>query len=460
MKPVLEYMGVKKITGPLIFIESLPELLYGEVVEISTPDGEETLGKVIELGESFAVIQVFGETSGLSPSRTRIKLSGDTFKLGVSRGVIGRIFNGMGRPIDGGPEIVAEGYLDVNGYAINPVSRSYPREFVQTGISAIDVTMTIVRGQKLPIFSGSGLPHNELAVQIARQSRIRDGEFATVFAAMGVKNDVARYFIESFEKSGAIRNSVVFLNLANDPVIERLITPRCALTVAEYLAFELGIHVLVILTDMTNYCEALRELSSRRGEIPSRKGYPGYMYSDLASIYERAGKIRGRDGSITQIPILSMPEDDMAHPIPDLTGYITEGQIVLGREIYRKGIYPPINILPSLSRLMKSGIGKGKTREDHPQLSDQLYASYSRAVWVRNLASIIGEEELSSLEKLYLRFADEFENRFIRQGFEEERSIEESLNIGWEVLTILPEEELHRVSSEKIEEYYRRFKRS
>jgi len=457
---VLEYKGVKKITGPLIFIESLPELLYGEIVEISSPDGEEFLGKVIELAEEFAVIQVFGETTGLSPSRTRIRLSGDTFKLGVSRGVIGRIFNGMGKPIDGGPEILAESYLDVNGYAINPVSRSYPREFVQTGISAIDVTMTIVRGQKLPIFSGSGLPHNELAVQIARQAKIHDADFAIVFAAMGVKNDVARFFIENFEKSGAIKNSVVFLNLANDPVIERLITPRCALTVAEYLAFELGIHILVILTDMTNYCEALRELSSRRGEIPGRKGYPGYMYSDLASIYERAGKIRGRDGSITQIPILSMPEDDMAHPIPDLTGYITEGQIVLGRELYRKGIYPPINILPSLSRLMKSGIGKGKTREDHSHLSDQLYASYSHAVWVRNLASIIGEEELSSLERLYLRFADEFENRFIRQAFDEERSIEESLNIGWEVLTLLPEEELHRVTSEEIEEYYRRFKRS
>ncbi|MBC7331139.1 MAG: V-type ATP synthase subunit B [Synergistetes bacterium] len=457
---MLEYKGVKKITGPLIFIESLPELLYGEIVEISSPDGEEFLGKVIELAEEFAVIQVFGETTGLSPSRTRIRLSGDTFKLGVSRGVIGRIFNGMGKPIDGGPEILAESYLDVNGYAINPVSRSYPREFVQTGISAIDVTMTIVRGQKLPIFSGSGLPHNELAVQIARQAKIHDADFAIVFAAMGVKNDVARFFIENFEKSGAIKNSVVFLNLANDPVIERLITPRCALTVAEYLAFELGIHILVILTDMTNYCEALRELSSRRGEIPGRKGYPGYMYSDLASIYERAGKIRGRDGSITQIPILSMPEDDMAHPIPDLTGYITEGQIVLGRELYRKGIYPPINILPSLSRLMKSGIGKGKTREDHSHLSDQLYASYSHAVWVRNLASIIGEEELSSLERLYLRFADEFENRFIRQAFDEERSIEESLNIGWEVLTLLPEEELHRVTSEEIEEYYRRFKRS
>lgn len=457
---MLEYVGVKKISGPLIFIESLPELLYGEVVEIFSPEGEERLGKVIELSNEFAVIQVFGETSGLSPARTRIRLSGDTFKLGVSRGVMGRIFNGMGKPIDGGPEIVAEDYLDVNGYAINPVSRSYPREFVQTGISSIDVTMTIVRGQKLPIFSGSGLPHNELAVQIARQAKIHDGEFAIVFAAMGIKNDVARFFIENFEKSGAIRNSVVFLNLANDPVIERLITPRCALTVAEYLAFQLGIHVLVILTDMTNYCEALRELSSRRGEIPGRKGYPGYMYSDLASIYERAGKIRGRDGSITQIPIVSMPEDDMAHPIPDLTGYITEGQIVLGRELYRKGIYPPINILPSLSRLMKSGIGKGKTREDHSHLSDQLYASYSHAVWVRNLASIVGEEELSSLERLYLRFADEFEKRFIRQGFEEDRSIEESLNIGWEVLTLLPEEELHRVTSEEIENYYRRFKRS
>ncbi|MCS7232905.1 MAG: V-type ATP synthase subunit B [Synergistetes bacterium] len=457
---MLEYVGVKRISGPLIFIESIPELLYGEIVEIFAPNGEERLGKVIELSEDFAVIQVFGETSGLSPLRTKIRLSGDTFKLGVSRGVIGRIFNGVGKPIDGGPEILAESYLDVNGYAINPVSRSYPREFVQTGISAIDVTMTITRGQKLPIFSGSGLPHNELAVQIARQAKIHDGEFAIVFAAMGIKNDVARFFIENFEKSGAIRNSVVFLNLANDPVIERLITPRCALTVAEYLAFDLDIHVLVILTDMTNYCEALRELSSRRGEIPGRKGYPGYMYSDLASIYERAGKIRGRNGSITQIPIVSMPEDDMAHPIPDLTGYITEGQIVLSRELYRKGIYPPINILPSLSRLMKSGIGKGKTREDHSHLSDQLYASYSHAVWVRNLASIVGEEELSSLERLYLRFADEFENKFIRQGFDEERSIEESLNLGWEVLTILPEEELHRVTSEEIESYYRRFKRS
>jgi len=457
---LLEYAGVKKISGPLIFIESLPELLYGEVVEIFSPDGEEKLGKVIELGDELAVIQVFGETGGLSPSRTRIRLSNDTFKIGVSRDVIGRIFNGMGRPIDGGPEIVAEEFLDVNGFAINPVSRSYPRDFIQTGISAIDVTMTVVRGQKLPIFSGSGLPHNELAVQIARQAKIYDRDFAIVFAAMGVKHDIARYFIESFEKSGALRKSVVFLNLANDPVIERLITPRCALTIAEYLAFGMGMHVLVILTDMTNYCEALRELSSRRGEIPGRKGYPGYMYSDLASIYERAGKIRDRDGSITQIPILSMPEDDIAHPIPDLTGYITEGQIVLSRELYRKGIYPPINILPSLSRLMKSGIGEGKTRKDHPHLSDQLYAAYSHAVWVRNLAAIVGEEELSQKERLYLKFADSFETRFMRQGFEEERSIEESLDIGWEVLTTLPEEELHRVTMEEIEEFYRRFRRA
>lgn len=455
---MLEYVGVKRISGPLVFIESLPELLYGELVEIFSPDGEEKLGKVIELGEEFAVIQVFGDTGGLSPARTRIRLSGDTFKIGVSRDVIGRVFNGMGRPIDGGPEVVAEEFLDVNGYAINPAARSYPRDFIQTGISAIDVTMTVVRGQKLPIFSGSGLPHSELAVQIARQAKIYDAEFAIVFAAMGVKHDVARFFIESFEKSGALRNSVVFLNLANDPVIERLVTPRCALTVAEYLAFNLGLHVLVILTDMTNYCEALRELSSRRGEIPGRKGYPGYMYSDLASIYERAGRIRGRDGSITQIPIISMPEDDMTHPIPDLTGYITEGQIVLSRELYRKGIYPPINILPSLSRLMKSGIGEGKTRRDHSHLSDQLYASYSYAVWVRNLASTVGEEELSQKDRLYLRFADEFERSFIRQGMDEERSIEESLDIGWKVLTTLPEEELHRVTLEEIEEFYRRFK--
>ncbi len=455
---MLEYIGVKKITGPLIFIESMSELFYGEVVEIYSQDGKERIGKVIELGDKLAVIQVFEGTEGLSPAKTRIRLAGDTFKIGVSREVIGRVFDGMGRPIDGGPEIMAEDFVDVNGNAINPVSRSYPRDFIQTGISAIDVPMTIIRGQKLPIFSGSGMPHNEMAVQIARQAKVQDAEFAIVFAAMGVKHDVARFFLESFERSGALRNSVVFLNLASDPVIERLITPRCALTVAEFLAFELGMHILVILTDMTNYCEALRELSSRRGEIPARKGYPGYMYSDLASIYERAGRIRGRDGSITQIPIISMPEDDMTHPIPDLTGYITEGQIVLGRELYRRGIYPPVNILPSLSRLMKSGIGEGKTRKDHPHLSDQLYASYSHAQWVRSLASIVGEDELSSRERLYLRFADEFERKFIKQGFDEERSIEKSLDIGWEVLSLLPEDELHRVSHDEIEEFYRRYK--
>ncbi|MCD6363064.1 MAG: V-type ATP synthase subunit B [Synergistetes bacterium] len=453
---MLEYIGVKKITGPLIFIESMRELFYGEVIEISSHDGEERVGKVIELGDELAVIQVFEGTEGLSPAKTRIRLAGDTFKIGVSREVIGRVFDGMGRPIDGGPEIMAEDFIDVNGNAINPVSRSYPRDFIQTGISAIDVPMTIIRGQKLPIFSGSGLPHNEMAVQIAKQAKVHDAEFAIVFAAMGVKHDVARFFLESFERSGALRSSVVFLNLASDPVIERLITPRCALTVAEFLAFELGMHILVILTDMTNYCEALRELSSRRGEIPARKGYPGYMYSDLASIYERAGRIRGRDGSITQIPIISMPEDDMTHPIPDLTGYITEGQIVLSRELYRRGIYPPVNILPSLSRLMKSGIGEGKTRKDHPHLSDQLYASYSHARWVRSLASIVGEDELSPRERLYLRFADEFERRFISQGFDEERSIERSLDIGWEVLSLLPEEELHRVSKEEIDEFYGR----
>ncbi len=455
---MLEYIGVKKITGPLIFIESMSELFYGEVVEIYSQDGEEKIGKVIELSDELAVIQVFEGTEGLSPAKTKIRLAGDTFKIGVSREVIGRVFDGMGRPIDGGPEIMAEDFVDVNGNAINPVSRSYPRDFIQTGISAIDVPMTIIRGQKLPIFSGSGMPHNEMAVQIARQAKVQDAEFAIIFAAMGVKHDIARFFLESFERSGALRNAVVFLNLASDPVIERLITPRCALTVAEFLAFELGMHILVILTDMTNYCEALRELSSRRGEIPARKGYPGYMYSDLASIYERAGRIRGRDGSITQIPIISMPEDDMTHPIPDLTGYITEGQIVLGRELYRRGIYPPVNILPSLSRLMKSGIGEGKTRKDHPHLSDQLYASYSHAQWVRSLASIVGEDELSSKERLYLKFADEFERRFIKQGFDEERSIEKSLDIGWEVLSLLPEEELHRVSHDEIEEFYRRYK--
>jgi len=404
------------------------------------------------------VVQVFEGTAGLTLPNTRIRFIGEPLTLAMSREMLGRMFNGLGQPIDGGPPQRSDVQLNVNGLPINPTSRLYPRDFIQTGISVIDGMNTLIRGQKLPIFSGNGLPHNELAAQIARQARIRgsDSDFAVVFAAMGVKHDVAQFFIRSFEESGVLDNVALFLSLADDPSIERLITPRTALTLAEHLAFNEDMHVLVIMTDMTNYCESLREISTIRGEIPSRKGYPGYLYSDLAELYERSGMIKGRAGSITSFPILTMPNDDISHPIPDLTGYITEGQIVFEREMDGRGIYPPVAGLPSLSRLMKDGIGEGMTRDDHPNLASQLFAAYSYVKDVRNLASVIGEEELTPLDHTYLEFGTEFEQKFVSQRMDENRTIEETLSLGWEVLRTLPAEELHRITDEQIEKYYER----
>jgi len=451
-----EYIGLKEIAGPLIVVEGVEGVGYGEVAEIYLPGGERRLGSVLEVGERLAVVEVFAGTTGLTIEETRVRFIGRPLELPVSVEMLGRVFNGRGEPIDGAPPPLARKRVDVNGSPINPTAREYPRDFIQTGISAIDGMNTLVRGQKLPIFSGSGLPHNQLAAQIARQARIvgRSAErFAIVFVAIGVGHDVAAYFRESFEESGALANVAMFLNLADDPPIERIVTPRVALTLAEHLAFDEGMHVLVIMTDMTNYAEALRELSSARGEIPSRKGYPGYLYSDLASIYERTGRIKGKPGSITQMPILTMPNDDITHPVPDLTGYITEGQIVLSRELAARGIYPPINVLPSLSRLMKDGIGKGRTREDHPHIANQLYAAYAHAQDVRALADVVGEEELSEIDKRYLEFGEAFERKFINQGSDENRSIEETLDLAWQIAAILPKEELSRVSEEEIERY-------
>jgi len=457
-----EYIGLKEIIGPLIIVEGVEGVGSGEVAEIYLPSGERRLGNVLEVGRGMAVVEVFAGTGGLTVEKTRVRFIGKPLELPVSVEMLGRVFNGRGEPIDGAPPPLARKRVDVNGSPINPTAREYPRDFIQTGVSAIDGMNTLVRGQKLPIFSGSGLPHNQLAAQIARQARIvgqpagsaDQGErFAIVFVAIGVGHDVAAYFRESFEESGALTNVAMFLNLADDPPIERIITPRMALTLAEHLAFDEGMHVLVIMTDMTNYAEALRELSSARGEVPSRKGYPGYLYSDLASIYERTGRIKGRPGSITQVPILTMPNDDITHPVPDLTGYITEGQIVLSRELAGRGIYPPINVLPSLSRLMKDGIGKGRTREDHPHIANQLYAAYAHAQDVRALADVVGEEELSEIDKRYLRFGEAFERRFVNQGSNENRSIEETLGLAWQIAAILPREELSRVSEEEIERY-------
>jgi len=452
----VEYMGLKEISGPLVVIDGVKGASYEEMVEI-TVGKNKRLGRIIEIYGEMCVVQVFEGTSGISLENTRSRLLGKPLKMPLSMELLGRVLDGIGRPVDGLGEIFPEKSRDINGEPLNPTMREYPRNFIQTGISSIDGLLTLIRGQKLPVFSGSGLPHNQLAVQIVRQAKITDTEndnFAVVFAAMGVKHDVAEYFKQSFQKSGVLDRVVMFRNLANDPVVERIVTPRCALTVAEYLAYEKGMHVLVILTDMTSYAEALREISSSKGEIPSRKGYPGYLYSDLASIYERAGMVKGCKGSITQIPILTMPNDDITHPIPDLTGYITEGQIVLDRNLASKGVYPPVNVLPSLSRLMKDGIGEGYTREDHSQVANQLFASYARVQEVRALASVIGEEELSPVDKLYMNFGREFENRFIAQDFRENRSIEDTLDLGWELLRLLPKEELDRLSPEIIEKYY------
>ncbi len=456
MKVAKEYKTIEQIAGPLVFVRKAQDVAYGEVVEVILDNGEKRLGQVLDTSEDIVVVQIFEGTDGMDKN-TRVKFTGEIVKFPVSREILGRIFNGRGQVIDGGPEIIPEKELPITGAAINPYARAPPSEFIQTGISAIDGMNTLVRGQKLPIFSGSGLPHNEIALQIARQAKVlgKEEEFAVVFAAMGITNEEAQRFIEDFEKTGALERAVVFLNLASDPAAERLLTPRLALTAAEYLAFELDMHVLVILTDMTNYCESLREIATAREEVPGRRGYPGYMYTDLATIYERAGKIKGKKGSITQIPILTMPGDDITHPIPDLTGYITEGQIVLSRELHRKGIYPPIDVLPSLSRLMNAGIGKGKTREDHKQVSDQLYALYAEGRELRGLAAIVGEEALSEREKLILKFADEFEKRFVQQGVNEDRSIKKTLQIAWELLSMLPKEELTRISPEFREKYYK-----
>ncbi len=451
-----EYIGVDKIDGPLVFVSGTHPVGYKELVECIDTEGKIRPGIVLESSKEMVVAQIFQGTAGLTIPSTKVRFTGEPLLVPVSKQMLGRVFNGLGEPIDGGPRPAGDVELNVNGMAINPTARQYPRDFIQTGISIIDGMNTLIRGQKLPIFSGNGLPHNELAAQIARQAKVigQKTEFACIFAAMGVKHDVARYFIRSFEESGVLTNVALFLSLADDPSIERLITPRTALTLAEYLAFHEGMHILVIMTDMTNYCEALREVSTIRGEIPSRKGYPGYLYSDLAEIYERSGMIKESGGSITSLPILTMPNDDISHPIPDLTGYITEGQIVFEREMYGRGIYPPVAGLPSLSRLMKDGIGEGMTRKDHPHLASQLFAAYSYVRDVRNLASVIGEEELTPLDRTYLEFGEAFERRFVTQAFDENRDIEKTLDLGWEMLRLLPAEELHRMTEEELEEYY------
>ncbi len=456
LKSGREYIGVQRIEGPLLFVENTHPVGYRELVECIAPDGGVRLGTVLDTSDKTVLVQVFDGTSGLTMPGTRVRFRGEPLALPVSAKMLGRVFNGLGEPIDGGPAPVGKAELDINGRPINPTSRRYPRDFIQTGISSIDGMNTLIRGQKLPIFSGNGLPHNQVAAQIARQAKIRGtkSDFAVVFAAMGVKHDVAQYFIRSFEESGVQDQVALFLSLADDPSIERLITPRVALTLAEYLAFQKEMHVLVILTDMTNYCESLREISTLRGEIPSRKGYPGYLYSDLAEIFERSGMVEGSDGSITQLPILTMPNDDISHPVPDLTGYITEGQIVFERELYNRAVYPPIAGLPSLSRLMKDGIGAERTREDHPHLASQLFAAYSYVKDVRNLASVIGEEELTPLDRQYLEFGEFFERQFISQSDHDDRTIEQTLDLGWDALAKLPAEELHRVTQEEIDTYY------
>ncbi len=480
-----EVAGVARVEGPIVVVTGVGNVGYDEVAEVIDSQGRLRRGRVLEVGEGVAVVEVFAGTTGLSIEDTHVRFLGRSMRLPVSTEMLGRVFDGLGTPIDGGPDPLAERWADVNGQPINPTARVYPRDYIQTGISALDGMNTLVLGQKLPLFSGSGLPHDQLAAQIVRQATLPfiereteregsspveasppksggteegagGGRFAIVFAAMGVKHDVAEFFRESFAASGALTRVAMFLNLADDPPIERLVTPRAALTLAEFLAFEQDMHVLVVLTDMTNYCEALRQISNIRGEVPSRKGYPGYLYSDLASLYERTGRIKGSEGSITQLPILTMPNDDITHPVPDLTGYITEGQIVLSRELFQRGIYPPISVLPSLSRLMKDGIGEGRTRADHAHLSAQLYASYAHVQDVRALASVIGEEELTSVDQRYLKFGQAFEREFVGQGATENRTVEETLNIGWRVLSTLPDEELTRVSEDEIAQYYGR----
>ena len=453
-----EYRGASRIDGPLVYMRNTHPVGFGELVEVVTPDGARRSGQVLDTSDEVVVVLVFEGTDSLTLPGTGMRFMGEPLTLPVSEQMLGRVMNGLGKSRDGSGTIHGFAERDVNGVPINPTAREYPRDFIQTGISVIDGMTTLIQGQKLPIFSGNGLDHNQLAAQIARQAKVRgsEGDFCIVFAAMGVKHDVARFFTNSFEESGVLDNVALFLSLADDPSIERTITPKTALTLAEHLAFDKGKQVLVIMTDMTNYCESLREIGTMRGEIPSRKGYPGYLYSNLAEIYERSGKITGKSGSITQLPILSMPNDDISHPVPDLTGYITEGQIVFERGMQARGIYPPINCLPSLSRLMKDGIGEGMTREDHPHLANQLFASYSHVKDVQNLASVIGEEELTTLDQQYLEFGNFFEKRFVNQGFDEDRSIEQTLDLGWEALGKLPSEELQRLSDEEIAEHYGR----
>ena len=459
-----EVLGVRRIEGPIIVVEGAANVSYDEVVEIQDSRGQLRRGRVLEVGEGFAVVQAFAGSTGLSIDGTRVRFLGNTLHIPVAEEMLGRIFDGLGTPIDGGPEPLTDSYMDVNGLPINPTARIYPRDYIQTGISTIDGVNTLLRGQKLPLFSGAGMPHDQLAAQIVRQATLgkvagapqtEGDDFAIVFAAMGVKNDVADYFRRSFTESGALTRVAMFLNLADDPPVERIVTPRAALTLAEYLAYEREMHVLVVLTDMTNYGEALRQISNVRGEVPSRKGYPGYLYSDLASMYERTGRIRTSKGSITQIPILTMPNDDITHPMPDLTGYITEGQIVLGRELNFAGIYPPVAVLPSLSRLMKDGIGKNRTRDDHPHWGAQLYAAYAKTQDVRALASVIGEEELTEVDQKYLQFGRAFEREFVNQSFTENRTIERTLEIGWKLLSMLPKQELTRVTLDEIAQYYK-----
>ena len=450
-----EYRAIKEVVGPLMLVENVENVKYNELVQIEQANGEIRQGKVLEINRDRALVQLFEASQGLKISSAKARFLGKSIELKVSMDMLGRVFDGMGHPKDGGPEIIPEKSMDINGSPINPAARDYPDEFIQTGISAIDGLNTLVRGQKLPVFSASGLPHANLAAQIARQAKVLGGDskFAVVFAAMGITYEEADFFISDFRKTGAIDRAVLFMNLASDPAIERIATPRMALSAAEYLAFDKGMHVLVIMTDITNYAEAMREVSAARKEVPGRRGYPGYLYTDLASIYERADKIRGKEGSITQIPILTMPEDDKTHPIPDLTGYITEGQIILSRELYKKGYNPPIDVLPSLSRLKDKGIGKGKTREDHADTMNQLFAAYARGKEAKELSAILGDAALTDVDKKYAEFAEKFERRYISQGFDTNRDIEETLTIGWELLSVLPKSELKRIKDEYIQTY-------
>ena len=453
---IKEYRSIQEVAGPLMLVTGVEGVKYDELGEIELANGETRRCKVLEVNGDSALVQLFESSTGINLAESKVRFLGKSLDFGVSPDILGRVFNGMGKPIDNGPDIIPEKRMDINGAPINPAAREYPAEFIQTGVSAIDGLNTLVRGQKLPIFSCSGLPHSQLAVQIARQAKVRgtDSKFAVVFAAIGITFEDAEFFIEDFKKTGAIDRSVVFVNLANDPAVERVSTPRMALTAAEYLAFDQGMHVLVILTDITNYAEALREISAAKKEVPGRRGYPGYLYTDLATMYERAGRQRGKDGSITMIPILTMPEDDKTHPIPDLTGYITEGQVILSRELYRKGLQPPIDVLPSLSRLKDKGIGKGKTREDHADTMNQLFAAYSRGKDAKELMAILGESALSDTDKLYAKFADAFEKEYVSQGFRTDRSIEDTLETGWKLLRMLPKSELKRIGDEYLEKYY------